>query len=384
MKKCNIMVFVIATLFSVWTLAQPEELLTINREGTSKQTSAVDAAREITSELTAEVARAQIFELLGDKAFAKHKGTIEGKVLRESGRYFPFVNPSAIKQLADGSWVMQIEFKLSLLSLRKVLQAAGINSNEQGPTAIYAFLRVEDRAEDRHHDWWVDENEPGVTSEVSGLAHEFLKQEFARQGIFVAAPNLAIALHLPENLRVARFNKEETRILGEKLQSPLLIFGDIKWGDATKGQIRARVVQARDGRLVAEMNRRFDFTEPAAAIVARIKPLLQEMARELAAQTGDAWQKGVVGATLVRLDVKGNLGPKRAAELKNALIRDVRDIRAVHERMFSSQMTVFEVATQRSSEVLAEKIKDMKFPDFTLSLQDSSELSLRYEVRLRQ
>lgn len=158
--------------------------------------------------------------------------------------------------------------------------------------------------------------------------------------------------------------------------------GDVRVRDSRESiggwqiQVRLEVVPVQGGRTVAEISRTFD-TDPGPADIAvrkRLEKEIGEMSKDLATQVFEAWTRGTLAATTVKLAVRGSLSPKQLGDFRTQISRSMRDIKAIRERVFEPGRVVFEVDYAASPEDFRDKLKNVELPGFQDKYVVDSEL----------
>lgn len=371
-----------------------EELVTVNVEGVSKAETPLEAAREIQAKATTDAAREQVIELVGDKRYQKSKAQIESKIVRQAVKFIPFVNPGQPVKQPDGSWKMNVEMKISSASLRKMVLEAGFLSDAEGPASILPMIAFTDRTKSISTRWWLGEEKDEAHKFVVQMGrsvHEKLLEEFNRQGFHMIRPLGTQSSPLPELYRVERPSAQELKAISDYYQAPMVARGDVRVREAREVpnsfsvSVKLQVVQASSGRLIAEVSRAFDTDSGNLEAVVRNKlnSELPEIAKDLAVQVLEAWQRGTINANLVRLAVRGNLSPKQMNDFKNSLMRSVREVKSLRERMFEPGQVTFEVDYAGRAPQLAERLKAAELAGFTASVAEASDEGLVLQIKTR-
>ena len=123
----------------------------LERVGFSSNPVSSEAKREIMKKIIREVSEEQIIELIGEKAYSENRQLIRSRVIRNSGKYLPFLKTKHFR--ADGEQAeMSVVLKLSVKSLRALLLQNGMLYGSQGLPTIVQFLQFENRLDSK----WVD------------------------------------------------------------------------------------------------------------------------------------------------------------------------------------------------------------------------------------
>ena len=375
--------------------AQPsDELSVITQEGTAKASSAPEAAREIQNTVIGEIARAQAIEILGEKRYLKNKNMVESKIVKQSAKFIPFVSPGVPVQNPDGTWKMTVELKMSKASLRKMVLDAGLMNDADGPSAILPMIGFIDRKNGVSLRWWQGEPKDEAhkfLSSISVTFHDRLQTEFSKQGFHLIRPLGTSVSPLPEAYRADRLAAADQGFVADFYSVPMIMKGDVRFRESrdsagiVMGVIKLEVVQASSGRTVAEVSRQFE-TEPGVfEAVLRTKLGLEtpELAKDLATQVLEAWQRGTLNSNLIRLSVRGALTPKQLTELKNGLVQNVHEVKSLKERAFEPGQILFEVDYTGEPGPLAEKLKIVRLPAFETHVSSATDKGIDLDVKTR-
>lgn len=371
-----------------------EDLVAVTAEGMSQAPNATDAAKEITDKLTAQVAREQAIEIIGDKSYGKNKAAVEAKIVREAPRFIPYVSPSEPARGQDGSWKMQVEFKVSRSSLRALVAQAGLLADaESGPTSALPMMSFVDRVNGGAYRWWDGDPEGSkkYLAQLSRAFHQALRAEMSKQGFFAIEPQSATASMVPDSLRGDRLGPDEIAKLGEYFKAQIVVQGETRirpsreQAAAFQVSVRLTALQASNGRSVGEVARAFETESGAmeAVVRQRLTAAYPEVCKDLAAQVLEVWQKGALGANLVQLALKGRVGPKQLEAFKAGLAKSVREVKSVRERLFEPSQTVLEVESSATLAQLAERLKSAQIAGFQIRVVETTERAVVIEANAR-
>ena len=382
----------IAFLFSSFTIQKTfgqnneDELLTISSEGISKATSQVEATREIQSKAISGTARDQVIEMIGDKRYAKNKSLVESRIVREATKFIPFVQPGDIVKLPDGSWKMKVDLRVSVGSLRKMVIDTGLLTDADTPVTILPMIAFTDRVKAVSYRWWMgdarDESRKSVM-EWARVVQQGLHKELMHQGFHLQLPLTGtLSNAIPPVFRVDRASSQDLKQLGEYLGISMALRGDVRVKDSKEAvggwqiQVRLEVVPVSGGRTVAEISRTFE-TDPGPAelmVKRKLEKEISEMSKDLSAQVLDAWTRGTLAATTLRLAVKGSLSPKQLNDFRTQFTKALRDVKAMRERLFEPGRVVFEIDYAASPEEFRDRLKSIAMPGFSEKLIVDAEL----------
>jgi len=365
-------------------------LLSLTVEGTSKATQAGEASRAIVASKMSDVAREQVIELIGEKSYNKNKSLIENRIIRQANKFIPFVQPGTPQKTEDG-WKMTVELKVAIESLRQMILANGLYFDSEGPATVLPMIAIIDRVRAAQFRWWnqTPDESTRFLSQVSQEIHEALYRELNRNGFFVLRPHSSGLISIaPSGARGERVRNEDLRFIGNLYSAQLFVRGDIRFRESNQVSggyqiaIKLSADQANNSRSIAEISRNFDVERGSFETVvrARLQTILPEVAKDLAVQVVDAWQRGTIGSNVLRLTLRGRLNPKQISDLKEQISKGVREVKSLRERVIETNAVTFEVDFSGGEQQLAERIKSLTLSGFNLKPSGSSE-SLTFDVR---
>lgn len=355
-----------------------DELLSISEEGGSKATSQVEAQREIQSKLISGVARDQVIEIIGEKRYQKNRTMVENRIVREAAKFIPFVQPGDIQKQPDGSWKMKVDLKLSVGSLRKMVIDTGLLSDADTPVTVVPMITFTDRMKAVSYRWWMGDSQDEVRKplvEWASALENQLHRELMKQGFHLLLPlEGTVSNQLPQPFRVDRASSQDLKMIGDYLGISMVVRGDVRVKDsreipgAWQIQLKLEVIPVQGGRTVAEISRTLETDSGPSAIVVKkkIEKEAGDLAKDLSTQVFEAWTRGTLAATTLKLAVKGNLTPKQLSEFRSQLLKSksMRDIKAIRERLFEPGQVTYEVDYAASPEDFREKLKSLELSTF--------------------
>jgi hypothetical protein len=368
-----------------------DEMMLIRVEGFSKAESEPEAERAIRQSMIQSIARQQILDIIGEKSFQKNKNLIENRIIREAFKFIPFVTVGKAVKGVDG-WRMPVQMKVSVSSLREMIISNGLLFDTEGPAAILPMVAISDRIRSQNHRWWVIERDESkkFLPQLSSDLNQALFRELNRQGFYVIRPQTqSLAGLLPESFRSDRPRPEDLRFLGDFFNAQMIVRGDVRLREsiAVSGgyqiAIKMSAMQAANNRAVAEVARNYE-TDPGnleTVVRNRLQTALPEVAKDLAVQVVDAWQKGTLGSNLLRLSLRGLLSPRQVNEFKAGLLKNVREVKSVRERIIEPGGITFEVDYAGGGQQFSERFRSLALPGFALKLASKSDTSVTLDIK---
>lgn len=378
--------------FGHFALAQTDDLVTLTVDGTVKAESAVEASRELVQMLQAQVARRQIIEMIGEKNYQRSKSLIENRIVKESFKFIPFATPATPVKRADG-WHGDVEMKVSVSSLRQMIIANGLLYSAEGPASILPLVTIIDRINQRQWQWWRAAKEDPSQKflvQVTQNLHQALFAEMSRQGFYVFRPLTSSLISvLRETMSAERMRPEDLRFWADFYEVPMVIKGDIRLRESnelTGGfqiAVKLEAVQINNQREIAEVARTFEVERGAfePSVRGRLVTVLPEVAKDLAVQMLDAWQKGTLGSNVLRLALRGRLNPKQVGDFKSSVQKAMHEIKSVRERMIEPGGITFEVDFTGGAQQFAERLKGISIPGFQVRMASSNDSGVVLDVK---
>lgn len=391
-KTC-VALFIVTASYNL--KAQVDDLMPLTYEGTTKATSASEATREIQANAIAETARAKVQEIIGEKKFTKYKALVESKIIRQAVKFMPFVNSGSPVQQPDGTWKMNVELKMSTSSLRKMILDAGLLSEAEGPASILPMIAFVDRQKNSNLRWWMGDAKSDATKFLSQSAKQIqdaIQTEFSRQGFHMIKPLSTTTSPVPEAYRIEQPTQADQQFLSEYFQAPMILKGEVRFKEVSEPTalalcaLKLQVVQAHSGRTIAEVSRQLQVESGNSyetAIKNKLATELPELSKDLATQVYDAWSRGTLNTSQVRIVLNGVLTPKQLAEFKTSLLHGVQEVKGVKERLFDVNQTQFEVDYTGEFGPLTERLKTLKVPSLDTRLSSTGDSSLTFDVKSR-
>lgn len=357
-----------------------QELIERSYSGVSKNPEMAEARREIQEQITQQITEDLAKQFLGETDFIKNRNTVMNKIAKNSGRFIPFQKPGKLQTLPDG-FAMTVEVRLNPNAFRQLLQQNGLLNENHSAPVLLPLIQVVDRVQLRSDRWWAQDEGKEVSAlrSYSRNLESSLRSAFSKAGFFVIRPvALSMSESMPQALRNEKHSVDDLRILSNWFGSALAIDGILQINRPREGtsaaariDLRLQVVQMKDGRPIADVSRSFD-TDPGVLEVAvdrKLREIAESVSNDLASQVAEAWQKGSVGSSQIRLTFTPRLSLPEIEKLKQALTTSNLGLRSVRERLVTSSGVTFEVETPTSLPELARRLDTFQFQGKGLKVQ---------------
>lgn len=374
----------------LWTSAGfGQQMIEKTLAGSSTAQNPADARREIQDEVAGKLTEELALELLGEERFRKNQSVIKGKIAKSSGRYIPFLKTGKLQRTSDG-FSMSVTMKANLSSLRQVLQEAGLlNENTTSPLLLPAVTFV-DRVNLRSERWWLAEDRAGgpFLRTMQRRFETAARKHFRKGGFHVLKPQgMQLTRALPSGLRSENPGPEDMQLMGDWFGAPLIIGGTVAVLQDSNGRgpridVKLDVFQTSNYRPIADVSRSYttDRGTFEGVVEKKWNEVVDALMVDLASQVTEAWQKGSVGSSQMRLVMEPRPALPDIEKLKERLKSSSAGIRSVRERLISAQSLILEVESPVPAEDLARRLQGFEFNGrrFETSVQDEKAVRIRW------
>ena len=352
-------------LFSSSLFAQQADLLERNFSGASKEASPQAAKTDIQNQASQKISEEVIRDLIGEERFNKNKALIQSKVIKNSARYIPFVKPSPVVMEGE-EYKMSVNMKVSLKDLKQMLlDNSLLNENDTIPVVLPVVSFV-DRVGGRSYRWWQtqDKNSPVFLIKQSRTLEESLRSSFQKNNFFVIkSVEAGLGANIPSSYQNERIAGDDAQFFAQYFNAPVMIDGQVVMDKAEKGggyriDIRMTAVQISNARAIADVSRRYDVEGSFEGNVdKKIREVSESVANDLASQVFEAWQRGSLGTSVIRVTITGKHNLPAMEDLKERIRSQITQVKNIRERLVSSDSVSFEVDTAAPSAELATKLE---------------------------
>lgn len=370
--------------------AQSVELVERTFLGTSKATSPVEVKREIQEQAAQKVSEDIIKELIGEAKFAKNKSLIQSKVIKNSSKYIPFLKPSEITQEGE-EFKMSVILKLSLRDLKQMLQSNSLLAENDSIPVALPLIVWNDRVQGRSYRWWLPQEGTAQNFLIKQdrVFEEALRTSFQKNNFYVIKPTTAgLGNNIPVDFHNDKVSGgEDAQFLSQFFNAPLLIDGQvlIQKGENKNNhriEIRMTAIQVSNGRAIADVSRSFE-TESGAlerVVDKKIKEVAETTSADLASQVLEAWQRGSVGTSVIRLTIQGKTPLPSMEGLKEKIRSQLTQVKNIRERLVSAEMVSFELDISSGLTDLATKLEALDLSGRKLAKvsESSSEVVVKW------
>lgn len=366
-----------------------DDLVTFNVEAVSKAQNTTEASKEIMQAAMTNVAREQVIEILGDKKYQKNRATIDRKIIAEAAKFIPISNSKNLVKDAENNFKAQVELKVSLSSLKKMIQATGLLVDSDELAVVLPLVVFRD--DKNTFAWWEishDESKRNL-NDISQLFDSAFSDDMFRNAFYVLKPSAVLSQMLPEIYRTPHLKKDDYKFFSGFYHANLIARGEIVFKTLTNNtmelNLKILISQSSNDREIAEVSRTISIERANLPIVLKTKlqTVFAEVAKDLSAQVLDTWQKGTLGSNSILIAVKGLATPKQVQDFKTEIRKNIHDIKALKERIFESGQVTFEMDYNSNDASIVEHLKTAKLDSFDYRFVDSNDKLIKTEVRAK-
>lgn len=387
MKRISKLALLI-TMVGSMASAQQSDLLERNFSGVSKEATPVAARKDIQDQAAMKVSEEVIKDLIGEERFSRNKSLIVSKIIKNSGRYIPFVKPSEILPEGEG-FKMSVMMKVSLKDLKQLLQNNSLLSENDAAPVVLPMVSWTNRIEGKSYRWWLGANqeESAFLNKQSRRFEDSLRASFRKNNFFVLKPQEAgLNQSIPADFQSEKVSSDDSQFFAQYYNAPLLVDGQIQFEKGEKGkftiEIHLAAMQVSNGRTMADVSRRFETEsgQPEIVIEKKMKEVAEAATNDLSSQVFEAWQRGSLGTSVVRVTLKGKSTLPMMENFKNKVRTQITQVKNIRERLVTSDTLSFEVDTSVNPSELAAKLASLNIDGKMLSKvsESSNEVVLKW------
>lgn len=387
--KQLMMLFFLGLLVTSTGWAQSSELVERTFSGVSSDKTPQGAKHDIQDQAAQKISEDLIKELIGEERYAKNKTLIQNRIEKLWNRYIPFSKASELTQ--DGTqYKMTVTLRVSVKDLRTLLQENSLLAENDTVPLVLPIIAFTDRVELKSFRWWKPEEVHTKAFLISENRHfeNALRAAFQKYNFYVIK-SLTLGLQIPKTYQNERLSLDDMQYLSQYFGAPLMIEGQVQFGKSPDASNRYRIevklsaVQVSNGRPIADVSRRFE-TEIGmfeAAIDKKLKDVVDSTSQDLATQVFEAWQRGTLGTTVLRLTFRGKVPFNKLEAFKDRVKSQVKDIRNIRERLLTGESVSYDVDTSLGAKDFATHmgILDIDGQRWTPVSQTDSEVILQLQ-----
>jgi hypothetical protein len=387
------LILLLLAVFFAPTEGRSQELLEVVRHVKVQAEDAGSAKQLLMDKAIEDLSVESIEGLIGQEKTQRSKDLIKNKVIKQSGRYVLSVRAENLTRKGD-NFEMDVQAKLSLKGLRSLLLEQGLLYQMEGPPKVLPVVQVMDRISGRRYSWWQEAGakEDSFLLGQADVFHKALQAELQNIGFYTMAPiSGRLAQSLPDVYRGQNLQKADTLFLGDYFKSSIVVRGQVLFRAKVNSEnlfvvdVRLEALHSGNGRLMAEVVRSYE-TESGSfrpVIAKKFLEVAPKLAADLSAQLTEAWKRGTFGASVIQLAVVGKVSPRELEDFKKTVVLQVRDIKALRERLIEARKTTFEVDSSALPQQLAQAIRAATFAKYKVNVEEVSAEGLTIKVETR-
>ncbi len=381
------LVFLSSLLIMSMAQAQQSDLVERTFTGVSKETVPQVARKDIQDQAFQQVSEEIIRDLIGNDHFLKKKTLIQSKIIKNAAKYIPVQKPSSLTQ--DGEqYAMSINMKISIRDLKALLQSNGLMAENDSAPIVLPLIVWNDRVNGDSFRWWSsDRSGSTFLPKESRELEEALAKALQKNGFYSLKPTESgLGQQVPQGYQSERLSSEELQFVSRYFNSSLALDGQIviekEKGQTYRIEMRVAAVQVQNGRTIADVSRRF-VTETGSSeikVSKKLKEVLETAANDLSGQILEAWQRGSIGTSIIRVSIQGRTSLPQKEAFKEKVRSQLTQVKLIRERFVSSEWVSFEIDSSTPPAELVKSFEKLDIGGRSLSrVSDSSqEIVLRW------
>jgi hypothetical protein len=264
---------------------------------------------------------------------------------------------------------MTVVLKVSVKDLKALLQEHSLLAENETVPLVLPLISFTDKVGLKTFRWWKQDegnNKPFLISQNRHFENA-LRGAFQKYSFYLIK-TLPLGLQIPRSYQNERLSLDDMQFLSQYFGAPLMIEGQVQYSKSPESSNRYRIevkllaLQVSNGRPIADVSRKFE-TEIGvfeASVDKKIRETVDATAQELASQVFEAWQRGSLGTTILRLTFRGKIPFNQQEAFKEKLKNQVREIRNIRERLITADSVAYEVDTNLNPKDFAAKLNSLE------------------------
>lgn len=351
---------------------------------TTKEKNPATARRVLVDQAQSQAIEDLVRETLGPERFQKNRAAIQSKVLRLSSRLIPFSKAGNLEPTADGGFKMSVQVRVNVDDLDQLLINQGLYFESDVPPLILPLVAWSDRAGSEQFAWWT----AGAGQGLANWNVEFeqiARREFLKEGFFTLAPQ-QFRFHEAFTEGGFKLGASDIQKLSGQRQSQVVILGEIQVleGGATgrELEIKLNTLHVPRNRVLGQVGRRVPLEKnvKVGIVSNRLRDVFETVAKDLANQTIEAWQRGAIQSNNYRITIAGSLSPAQIEGFRDGFRAKVREVKTLRERLIHSTAAVFEMDSPVAPKDLAQRVAEIPVKDAKMVLKEVLAEELRYQL----
>ena len=211
------------------------------------------------------------------------------------------------------------------------------------------------------------------------VLHQFDVLLFREKNFFLIDP---VAQHyiqwMPQPFKTESPTLDDLQWMGDFFKAQMIISGDVilSAGDAphsVKSNIKLVAYHSANGRVVGEVTRAFEIPETDwdLGVQQVLRKAFSEVTKDLGSQVFDEWTRGTLGATLLKISLKGPFGFQDLENFKKQIMAKVGDVKKIRERRMEQGAVTFEVDSASGIANLIKNFETTSFDGFHVNVEQA-------------
>jgi hypothetical protein len=372
----------VSTLFFIPSLPASETIeLTLDAAVPSQRRSS--AEKELYAEAIKKATYEKVQELLGAEKLQRYRAVVDRKIIRESGKFVSYMKGGKITY--DGSYYrMPVTLRISMGGLQTLLSEAGLTYQKEGAPRALPLISIVDRVHGQSYRWWntVGETDNSFLRRQTQNLHKSLQNALWSSAFYLLRPvDAGLGAIMPAAYHQESFRSVDYKTLGDLYDVQILLLGEFmllpskNLADGVRVTSRISAVHSSTGRIVGEVVRNIETEsgEFQEVVSNKLTSAFEGMSEDLAIQVLQTWQRGVLGANLLKVAVRGKMPPQKVEFFKRELARRISAVKTVRERLFEKDQVTFEVDSSQKLSELAASLRRTRWEGFAFRVSDVRE-----------
>ncbi len=351
-------------------------------DGTSSSDVPVKAKADSLKDALNKGSLQVISQLIGPLKLEKNLPIIKSKILTQTSKFIQFYKAGdAITK--NGETQTSVTMKISVSSIRDLLAQEGLLYQTEGPPTILPLFKVTEKKDsEKQFLWWVQEVAPDtqILRDAEKLVLHLLDTAFRPKNFYVIDPLSGYYVQwVPTPYRSENPPQDQVLWLGEFFKAQIVLTGDISaetsnaTPDGIKLNVRLMAYHTSNGRIVGEVSRTFDGASKdwEQGVTNLIHKGCGDVAKDLSSQVVDESTRGTLGATLLRLTLRGNFNYQDLENFKKQVLIKMGDVKTIKERKQEKGLTTFELDYAGTAQMLVKTLETNSFDGFKIVVQDT-------------
>lgn len=356
-------------------------------EVTTKEKNPAVARRLLVDQAQTLAIEDLVRETMGPERFQKNRAAIQSKVLKMSSRLIPFSKAGELEALPnEEGFKMTVLVRINVDDLDQLLISQGLYFENDVPPLILPLVLWQDRLNSDRYAWWMmSADQAPALSAWNAEFEKILRQEFLKEAFYVLRPQ---AFRFQDTLGGTPpmvLTPQDVQNLSQGRGSQVALVGDIQLEKGANGpelNIKLQVLHVPRNRVLAQAGRKLSLEKAsrAGSLSPRIRDAFEAVAKDLANQSLESWQRGAIQSNPYRITVIGGMSPQAIEVFREAFRSKVREVKNLRERIVTAQSVVFEMDSPVAPKEMAQRVSEIEAKDAKIQLKEVLPTELRFQV----